>query len=109
AQERLTIMQAAEAHGVKPGSGASTFLATLLEEKPPATWLEDTHDLLRTIVHRRGGHAHDIVELCRGVAAASGGFLGLGAKISDAEAELIRKFASTLKPQSDREVKSLVE
>src|SRR5687768_13562526 len=34
AKERLTILQAAEAHGAAPGSEAATFLASLLEQRP---------------------------------------------------------------------------
>lgn len=108
AKERLTILQAAEAHGAKPGSEASTFLASLLETRPPDAWLNGVHDLLRALAKHGGSNATTIVELCNDVARATGGFLGLGSKISDEERKLIERFEASLKGESSREVKSVV-
>lgn len=109
AQERLTILQAAEAHGARPGSEASTFLAALLEKRPAEDWLEGVHDLIRALAQHMGSKATNIVDLCNDVARASGGFLGMGPKISDRERELIAKFESTLKGATKKEVDSIVK
>lgn len=107
AQERGTILRAAEAHGAGPGSPGSIFLAALLEEKPDEAWLTQTHDLIRTLAQKNGSKAANILDLCRDVAAATGGFLGLGSKVSDDEQRLIEQFEQTLRPAADREARKL--
>ena len=110
-KERLTILQAAEAHGEGPGSPASTFLASLLEQRPPQVVLDVAHEVLKALCKAGKSQAQSIVELCEDVAGASGGFLGVvGSKISSEEAELIKKFSESLSGDTtESEVKSLTQ
>lgn len=109
AKERLLILQAAEAHGSKPGDEAMTLLTTVLEKRPAQAWLDGVHDLLHAVTRSGGSHAKNIVELCTDVARASGGFLGFGGKVDDAERKFIEQFATSLSGASDRETRSLTQ
>ena len=108
AAERVTIMRAAEAHGIGPGTESGAFLASVLETRPDPALLEAVHEILGAVLRASGSSAADLLALCTDVAEASGGFLGLGNKICDEEAEIISDFASRLSPSTENSVKALV-
>ncbi len=108
ANERLSILQAGEAHGAAPGSGASTYLASLLEARPSEAFFAEVRDILTAILQAKDAHPHSILELCRDVAGACGGFFGFGDKISDDERQLIEQIAASLDGVDD-EVKAIAK
>lgn len=91
-KERTSIFQLLESRGIASDSEAWILVETLLEKRPSADFLDETLHLLRDM----GGHETDIVQLCLQVADASGGFFGLGDKISDSERALIEHIAGEL-------------
>ena len=96
AAERNAILLAAAAHGIEPHTAAGTFLAAMLEQRPSETVLDEILLVLKDLLQTKGKHAGTVMDACVDVAAASGGFLGLGDKISPDERELIDKIAATL-------------
>jgi uncharacterized membrane protein YebE (DUF533 family) len=100
-RERAAIMEAVEAHGVAPHSPAALFVASLLESRPSDTLLDEILAILREILAARNLHPSSMLEACQEVAAASGGLLGLGNKVSGEEREAIKKVCRALGPAID--------
>jgi len=96
AAERKEIMRVVEKRGLGPDSEGAKVLAALLDEAPPETFMRKSREILRVLLARSEGRADDIVELCMKVAAASGGFLGLGERIDDDERTLIAEISLSL-------------
>jgi tellurite resistance protein len=94
--ERKEIMRVVAARGLGPESPAAKLLAALLDERPPEAFMRQSRELLRRLLARTEGKADEVVELCMKVAAASGGFLGLGERISDEERTLIAEISLSL-------------
>ncbi|MCK4659951.1 MAG: TerB family tellurite resistance protein [Phycisphaerae bacterium] len=94
AKERNAIIEAAEDHGIEPGTPAAILLASLLEQRPSDTVLEEILDVLKDLLLAGNAHPHSVLDACMNVAQASGGFLGLGDKISDQERSTIAKIAA---------------
>lgn len=90
--ERTSIFKLLEAREIESGSEAWLLIEALLEQRPSEDFLDETLHLLRDI----GGHEADVLALCTQVADASGGFFGLGNKISDEERALIAHIADEL-------------
>lgn len=95
-RERREILRVAESRGIEVGSEAFLLIEALLEKKPSETFLDETLSLLREIVSESPERANDIVELSVAVAEASGGFLGLGDKVSAEERELLEHIAGQI-------------
>lgn len=100
-QERDLIRRAAQAHGVAEGTPAHARLAQWLESKPDATLFKRALKVIRDITAFQSDEAwrttgRKLVEGCERVAAASGGFLGLGSKISPKERAVLRRVASEI-------------
>lgn len=98
AREREAIEQAAAACGVGRGSAGYALLETWLEEKPdPALlrlWKEYVQSWSRAVDPAVWAQFRDdILQRARAVAEAAGGFLGLGRKVSAAEAAVLRELA----------------
>lgn len=89
AKERQAVLQVARAHSIEPGSKAAQLLASMLEKRPSQTVVDEVLDLLHDLLAAKGLHPHSLVEACVDVASASGGFLGLGNKVSPQEQALI--------------------
>lgn len=91
--ERSSIFQVLEARGIDSDSEAFILVGALLEQRPSDEFMSETLELLRAL---GGDRKASIVELCVNVAKASGGFLGLGNKISDDEQAVIAEIVGTL-------------
>lgn len=97
--EQRTILEAAVEHGINEDSAAYHFLGRLCNEQPSELFFERVN---RVIMHIVKGDPQSWItmslpELCREVAEASGGFLGLfGEKISPNEMALINELADRL-------------
>lgn len=94
----------AAAHKIQPGSPAALLLTSMLEEKPSDTLMNQVMSLLHDLLAGQGLHPHSLVEACLDVARASGGFLGLGNKISPDEQALIENITKTFSAKSSSQV-----
>ncbi len=93
AKERTAVMSAAEANGVVPGSPSHQILGKWLDHRPDArllkAWGEYIVDLCAALTpEERHGLQHELLQRARTIAEQTGGFLGLGRKVS-AEEQLI--------------------
>jgi hypothetical protein len=99
--EREMILEAAQLHGVPKEGAAYQQLSEWLTHRPSDEFLEQT---LRVISDLAGIDRPDekkidhdkLLELSTRVAAASGGILGLGSKISAEEQALLDRLAKQL-------------
>ena len=89
-KERTAVMRAAEANGVVPGSPSHEILDKWLQHRPDArllkAWGEYIVDLCAALTpEEKRGLRDELIARSRAVAEASGGFLGLGNKVSAEE------------------------
>ena len=94
AKEREAIVAAAEAAGVKPRDGRYPVLEHWLSKRPERELLEAWQHYIKDICERlspaeKDRLKHDLLDRARDVAAAAGGVLGLGNKISAAEQKVL--------------------
>ncbi len=101
--ERKSIMDAVTSRGISDESEAYHVIETLLEQRPSAEFLEETLSILHDLFEENDARVRRIVDLCLEVARASGGFLGLGNKVSGEEKDLIQHIADVLGPAAKRE------
>jgi hypothetical protein len=94
AKERAAVLEHAGAGGITKGSPAYALLEAWLQHRPSQQLLDAWRDLVRTIRQEIGAEEAErlkaeILERARLVARASGGVLGLGSKVSSAEAAIL--------------------
>lgn len=95
--ERAAILRVLETRGVAPGSDAFVLMESLLEERPSDDYMSQSLAVLKELLAQGDGdRGAQLVDLCQVVASSAGGFLGLGAKISQGERELIETIAGQL-------------
>jgi hypothetical protein len=100
-QEREMILEAAGLHGVAEGSSTYKQLIDWLDNRPSEEFFEHTlrivRDLLETTPRVDGKvGSHGVLDDCTRVAAASGGILGFGVKISAEEQALLQRITAAL-------------
>jgi len=105
ARERGAILEGARQAGIAPGSTAHGLLEPWLERRPDPKLLTAWIQLVRDIRDRLGAEEAarlktSLLDQARGVASASGGILGLGAKVSSAEATMLARLESAFAPGS---------
>jgi uncharacterized tellurite resistance protein B-like protein len=93
-KERQAFLAAAAEHGLAPGSPAHAALEEFLKSAPRAdarkAWYAWATELNRTLDAAERSKVRDgLVKRSRAVAEASGGFLGLGSKISANEQRVL--------------------
>jgi hypothetical protein len=103
AKERGAILEGARQSGIAPGSTAHALLEPWLERRPDAkllsTWLQFVRDLRdRLSAEEAARLKSSLLDQARAVATASGGVLGLGAKVSNAEAAMLARLESAFTP-----------
>jgi hypothetical protein len=94
--ERASILRIVEARGLGPDSAGFQLIAALLDERPSDAFMRQSLEVLKELVAAKGGSAASLVDLCVEVARASGGLLGIGAKVSAEEKQLIAQIAEQL-------------
>jgi len=100
-EERRHILEAAKMHGVAPGSRAHERLTSWLEVRPSDQFFRKSLRAIRAILHslepeHREIRKLDLLALCTKVAQASGGFFGLGSRISAREKALLAEITAEL-------------
>lgn len=94
--ERAAILRVLETRGIEQGSEAFTTVESLLEERPTDAFMNESLAVLRELCSSTDNRSKSILDLCVEVASSSGGFLGLGAKVSDDEKDVILEVAASL-------------
>ena len=107
--ERKVIVQAAVAHGVEPDDAAGRMLASMLEQRPSATVLDQILAVLKDMLAAKGMHPTDVLQTCLDVAEASRGFMGFGEKISGNERGVIEQIAATFGDEAQQQVAQRLE
>jgi hypothetical protein len=102
AKERAAIVRAADERGLTEGTPAHRMLATWLEVAPDAAMAQAWRNYVRGIWPKLSEAEREelrtrVLELSRGVAEAAGGFLGLGSKVSAAEAAVLAEIEAALR------------
>ncbi len=95
-KERRAILERAHHTGVAAGSTAHALLEAWLDRQPDPKLLDAWTHMVRGIRDQLGPDEAarfkaGLLEQARGVASASGGVLGLGAKVSKAEAAMLAR------------------
>lgn len=98
--QRGAALRAAEAEGVSRESGAYHLLEAWLDVAPAAnlerTWREYVHAVIERLEpEAAAAFKRDLLNRCRQVARASGGFLGI-AEVSHAEAQTIERLEGAM-------------
>jgi hypothetical protein len=98
ARERQAVVSALETAGFTPDSPAGQLLQSWLTSAPPASLLEAWKAYMAALCPQlstadRISLRDRMLARARAVAEASGGFLGLGAKVSPAEEAMLRTLA----------------
>lgn len=100
-RERERILAVAKIHGIEEGSPAFRQLTDWLDNRPSQDFFEKTLLIIHHILEakspeNRNASRDDLVSYCTDIAAASGGILGFGSKISESERLLLEQIASEL-------------
>ena len=103
AKERRAILDRARDSGVVPGSTAQGLLEAWLERRPDPKLLEAWTHMVRGIRDQLGPEQAarlqaGLLDQARAVASASGGVLGMGAKVSGAEAAMLARLEAAFAP-----------
>ncbi|MFY7929787.1 MAG: hypothetical protein ACOVS5_13025 [Oligoflexus sp.] len=102
AKERAAILKAADEQGMKQGELAYRLLDSWLEREPTeqlfATWQSYVEGLKYSLDPATFERLHrKVLDQARLVANSTGGFLGLGSKVSATEQEALQKIESVFK------------
>jgi hypothetical protein len=105
AKERSAILDRAGQSGIAPGSTEHALLEAWLDRPPDPKLLTAWTHLVRGIGEQLGPEEAarlktTLLEHARAVAGASGGVLGLGTKVSGAEAAMLARLESAFTPGS---------
>lgn len=97
--ERAEILRIAAARNVVEGTPVHAKLLSWLDAAPPAQFFERTMAIISRLLElfpedKRVSLQSDVMTASLAVASASGGFLGLGSKVSVDEQALIERFAA---------------
>jgi hypothetical protein len=112
-RERALIREAAHAHGVLEGTPAHERLNEWLADRPTAQQFERALQVIRDLMIFQSTDARQtttgkLLDACERIAAASGGFLGLGSKISAEEAAVMKRVASEIERAHAEAAKKVV-
>jgi hypothetical protein len=94
-------VDAAQLRGIGEGSPAFERLNRWLSSRPPAELFQKTLPAIRAMLialpeQDQRNRKQSLVDYCTRVAAASGGILGFGQKVGDADKKLLEQIASEL-------------
>lgn len=97
--EREAILKAAHDRGIEAGSTTALLLDNWLTKRPGAEMLQTWKKYITALIadmdaHHRSVFRDGVLAQAREIAAAAGGFLGLGSKISDEEKKVLDDLAA---------------
>ncbi len=113
-EERKLALQLAEWRGVEKDSPAWKQLNQWLDERPTDEFFLRTLRIIRHILDsgapkNRVASRSDLISFCIRIAKASGGFLGIGGKISDEEQEALNQIVEELTRRNPEAARQVVE
>jgi hypothetical protein len=99
--ERDRVLEIAGFHGIRPGSAAHDRLREWLKNRPSDQFFETCLRGIKAMLADRPPFesralSRDLVWYCSRIAATSGGFLGLGSRISAEEEQMLTQLAMEL-------------
>ncbi len=99
--ERDKVLEIARLHGIKEGGAAQERLQAWLDERPTHQFFETCLRGIKAMIGDRPAREaealrRDLVWYCSRIASASGGFLGLGSRISREEETMMKQLATEL-------------
>jgi hypothetical protein len=103
-KERRAVLAAVESEGIHRGDIEYEILDAWLDRKPQPRLLEAWKHYVEGLCailtpEERTALKRELLEHARSIAEASGGFLGLGNKISKSEAEVLRTLEDAFTPR----------
>lgn len=101
ADERSLLNEAAAHAGVKPGTAASTFFESLLDQRPPTELFEAGLNYVKALLHAMPDDAAqkartNLSDFAYEVARANGGVFGLFGKVESSEKAILQRIADKL-------------
>lgn len=102
AREREAILAAAKSNGIDDWTPAYKKIEGWLEEPPSDPLYQPSLRILGRVLREGATNAprlQEIIQACTKVAAASGGFFGFGASVSDIEREVIERIRKALEAE----------
>jgi uncharacterized tellurite resistance protein B-like protein len=105
-RERAAVLAVLDQRGIAKDSDAALLIESLLEERPSETFMAESLALLFDLAAKNGNDGKSLVGLCVDVGEASGGLLGFGERVNDAEYALIERIASTFGESAQAELLS---
>jgi tellurite resistance protein len=112
-RERQLIYEVAKLRGIESGGAAAKQLDGWLNRRPSDEFFERSLRIIRAVLKSLPQEAQQesrqsLVAYCTRIAAASGGILGLGSKISAAESALLTKIATELEEGHEAAAKQII-
>lgn len=113
-RERDLILEAARLRGIEEGSPAHSQLTGWLAHRPEDDFIEKTLGVIGVLVEslpeeQREASKRDLFSYCERVAAASGGILGIGRRISDEEQAALKEISASLERDHTRAASDLLK
>jgi hypothetical protein len=104
-KERRAVLAAAESEGIRRGEIEFELLDAWLARKPEPrlqdAWKHYVEGLCAVLtLEERTALKRELLEHARSIAQASGGFLGLGSRISQSEAAMLRTLEEAFAPRT---------
>jgi hypothetical protein len=112
-RERQLIYEVAKLRGIEGGGAASEQLDQWLNHRPSEEFFQRSLRIIRAVLkslpqETQQESKQSLVAYCTRIAAASGGILGLGSKISAAESALLTKIATELEEGHEAAAKQII-
>ena len=95
-KEKAALVQASKSIGVEQGTAAHQYLSKWIAEKPEPAWFDLWTDYVKALVAHmkpddRAMLKATVIGRCHEIGQASGGFLGVAFRLSEAEKRVIAK------------------
>lgn len=112
--EARKIFDAARLRGVLKGSPAYRLLEEWMQKRPSPEFFDHSLRVIRDLLgllpeEQRSGGVRGLVSCCTEIAAASGGLLGMGSRISNVEREALTRIALELEADHAGAARGVVE
>jgi hypothetical protein len=111
--EHALVLEAARSHGIGDDHPAFEKLQGWLTTKPPKQTFDRALKVIRDLMgfqtlEQRQALGQKLVDTCERIAAASGGFLGMGSKVSSEEKAVITRVAASIEAAHAESAKKLL-
>lgn len=113
-KEQKKLRELSTARGVQEGTKEDQFIQGLISKRPSDDFFKKSNEIIRRILAKfpediQATELETLSDFCVAVAAASGGVMGMGNKISKEERELMREIAAELQTDNSIAGKDLLK